>query len=63
LSHCGDGNKALEILKNREISLLVTDMKMPGMNGLVLLQEVRKIAPNSRDSHDSLWTVETAFRP
>ena len=42
---CGDGTRALEILKNQKVSLLVTDMKMPGMSGLGLLQEVRKSAP------------------
>jgi two-component system NtrC family response regulator len=60
---CGNGNKALEILKNREISLLVTDMKMPGMNGLVLLQEVRKMAPELPVILMTAYgTVETAVQ-
>ena len=42
---CGDAVRALEILKNQDVSLLVTDMKMPGMSGLGLLQEIRRAAP------------------
>jgi len=42
---CGDAPRALEILKGEEVSLLVTDMKMPGMSGLGLLREIRKAAP------------------
>lgn len=32
-----DGQEAIEILKKRKISLLVTDVQMPRINGLVLL--------------------------
>lgn len=35
------GKQALEILKTREVALVLLDMKMPGMNGLELLREVR----------------------
>jgi two-component system NtrC family response regulator len=60
---CGDGNQALEILKNQEVSLLVTDMKMPGMNGLVLLQEARKLAPQLPVILMTAYgTVETAVQ-
>jgi DNA-binding NtrC family response regulator len=60
---CGEGNKALEILKSREISLLVTDLKMPGMNGLILLREVRKIAPELPVILMTAYgTVETAVQ-
>ena len=34
--------EALRILEREEIDLLMTDIKMPGMNGLELLAEVRK---------------------
>ena len=38
-----DGEDALEIIKanGREISLVITDMQMPKMNGLVLSQKIR----------------------
>ena len=38
-----DPFEAIEIIKNKDISLIVSDMKMPGMDGLKLLKEVNKI--------------------
>lgn len=40
------GAKALEILAQTDVSILVSDMRMPGMNGFELLQTVRKRFPN-----------------
>ncbi len=42
----GNGRHALEVVKSREVSLLVTDIKMPGINGMTLLHEVRRIYPD-----------------
>ena len=36
------GAEALEILKNEDIAVIVTDLKMPKMNGLELLEIVQK---------------------
>lgn len=42
-----DGNEAIQILRdNPHIQLLITDMKMPGINGLELLQTCRNIRPD-----------------
>ena len=41
-----DGVNALEIIKNFEPDILLTDVKMPRMNGIDLSFEVRKIYPN-----------------
>ena len=38
-----DGEKALEIVREAHIDLMLTDMRMPGMNGIDLLKRVRKI--------------------
>ncbi|MCP4403503.1 MAG: response regulator [bacterium] len=38
-----DGEKALEIVRSRHIDLMLTDMRMPGMSGIELLKQVRKI--------------------
>lgn len=38
-----DGPKAIERVKTRRYDALVTDMRMPGMNGAELLRELRKI--------------------
>jgi len=42
----GDGERALEVVKSRDVALLVTDLKMPGMNGMTLLHEAHRIYPD-----------------
>jgi len=42
---CGDGEEALQVVKTKDVTLMVTDLKMPRMNGMTLLQEVRQIHP------------------
>jgi DNA-binding NtrC family response regulator len=42
----GDGDQALEVVKSGDVTLLVTDLKMPGMNGMTLLQEVHRVYPD-----------------
>ncbi|BCZ45083.1 hypothetical protein psyc5s11_11500 [Clostridium gelidum] len=42
-----NGIDALEIIKNNSISVIVTDMRMPKMDGLTLLKEVKKISPTT----------------
>jgi DNA-binding NtrC family response regulator len=37
-----DGHEALELLRNSEYDLVISDMKMPGMTGIELLEEIRK---------------------
>ncbi|MCA1819903.1 MAG: response regulator [Halobacteriales archaeon] len=39
------GAQALEILRRRPVDLIVTDFRMPGMNGLEFLREATKLAP------------------
>jgi two-component system response regulator HupR/HoxA len=41
-----NGEDALEILKREEVHVIVVDMIMPGMDGLELLQIVKKKYPN-----------------
>ncbi len=38
-----DGAKALDVVRTGGIDLLITDMKMPGMSGLELLREVKRL--------------------
>lgn len=40
-----DGLKALEELKSGNFSMIITDMRMPNMSGLELLQEVKSSHP------------------
>lgn len=37
-----DGNKALALLEENRADLVLTDIRMPGMTGIELLQEIRK---------------------
>lgn len=41
------GKDALEVIRKREVSVIVTDMRMPEMDGLTLLKEVKKISPDT----------------
>lgn len=41
------GSKALEIFVEHDISVLITDMRMPGMTGLELLEMVEDISPDT----------------
>jgi DNA-binding NtrC family response regulator len=40
-----DGKAALETLRAEPFDLVVADLRMPGMDGMALLQEVKKISP------------------
>jgi CheY-like chemotaxis protein len=44
----GDGKAALEVLKNRSVDLLVTDVVMPGLTGIELLERARELHPELR---------------
>ena len=39
------GEDALQIFKDREVDLVITDIKMPGMSGLELLYEIKRLNP------------------
>lgn len=41
-----DGRQALSVLKKSRYDLLLSDMRMPGINGLELLEQARKIQPD-----------------
>ncbi len=41
----GSGQQALEILENKHYDLVITDLMMPGMDGLELMREIKKIRP------------------
>lgn len=43
-----DGNKALSLSMNKKFDLLISDIKMPEMDGLHLLDEIQKINPQIR---------------
>lgn len=52
---CGDGAQALKVLRQQSIDALITDLRMPGVTGMDLIQQARKLAP------DAVIMIATAF--
>lgn len=38
-----NGKEALEIVKNNSVDVVITDIRMPDMDGLTMIQEIQKI--------------------
>jgi Nif-specific regulatory protein len=49
------GDEALELLREHEVGVIITDQRMPRMTGLELLQQVAKVRP------DTVGIILTAF--
>jgi two-component system, NarL family, nitrate/nitrite response regulator NarL len=58
--------KALEFLKKNEVDLIITDFNMPGMDGLSLVNTVKKIQPDIKtiilSMHDETHLVKEILR-
>ena len=61
-----NGDDALAIFKQSPCPLVITDIRMPGLNGIELLQEIKRINPGTLviiiTSHASIDSVLTALR-
>ncbi len=56
-----DGHAAIELLQHKEFELIITDLKMPGMNGFEVLNAVKVLQPNAAVIMVTGYaTVETA---
>jgi two-component system NtrC family response regulator len=42
----GSGREALKLVREADVDLIITDMKMPGMSGMELMEEAKKIEPD-----------------
>lgn len=62
VSCASGGSQALEILRAQKIDLLITDMKMPRMDGLDVLIEARKITPDIPTIIITGYSVEDRLR-
>ena len=56
------GAEALEILRKQPIDILLTDVKMPGMNGLELYRETRKAYPKLVTIFMTAYTADEFIR-
>ena len=50
-----DGEKALKLLQKKSFDIVISDLKMPGLSGLELLQKAKKLHP------DMVFILITAF--
>jgi len=41
---CSNGSEALEYISNNVVDLVITDLRMPGMSGLELIKEIKKLS-------------------
>ncbi len=41
-----DGREALDVLRDADVGVILTDLKMPGMDGMELLRAARHVAPD-----------------
>jgi DNA-binding NtrC family response regulator len=60
------GEEALRILKQKKIKIMLADLIMPGMNGIELMKEAKKIVPTISTviitAHATVETAITAIR-
>ena len=58
--------EALEILKKKKFNIMLADLVMPGMNGIELMKEAKKIYPSLAaviiTAHATIQTATTAIR-
>jgi len=63
---CGDGGEALEFVRRQPVDLVITDLVMPGPDGLEVLKAVRQNHPEALviiiTGHASLQTAIEAIR-
>lgn len=54
----GDGSKVLDIIKQRDVDVVVMDMILPGIDGIGILEEVNNLEFRKRP----IFIIETALR-
>lgn len=66
VGQAGSAEAALEFLRKQDVDLIITDYNMPGMDGLSLLNTVKRIAPNTKiillSMHDEVHLVKEILK-
>ena len=44
----GSGDEALELLTDHHVDLVITDLVMPGMDGLTLVKKIKELTPEAK---------------
>jgi DNA-binding response OmpR family regulator len=44
----GNGEEALRRIREENLNLVITDLMMPGMNGMEVLREIKKLSPSTK---------------
>jgi DNA-binding response OmpR family regulator len=57
-----DGYEAIRILANNPVSLLITDIKIPGINGFEVARQARVIRPRIQIIYVSGYSLDRAQR-
>ncbi len=55
-----DGQRGFEVYKKEKIDMIITDIQMPNMDGLSMIQQIRLIRTKEQDKHMPIWSM-TAF--
>lgn len=58
LGEAGDGVEALLLVERLKPDILIVDMMMPGLNGLEVLRQIKKISPRTRTIVLSMQSAE-----
>lgn len=66
VGQAASAEEALEFLKKNEVDLIITDYSMPGMDGLSLLNTVKRVAPTTKiiilSMHDEVHLVKEILK-
>ncbi|MBB3128579.1 two-component system response regulator YesN [Paenibacillus rhizosphaerae] len=66
IGEAANGEEALRLLRDNPCDIVLTDIRMPGCDGLQLMEEIRKLSPQTRclilSNHNDFEYVQKALR-